>query len=90
MIARRTVLAGGLALAAGPALAQGGTRIFAAASLQTALTRIAAGYRGPGAPPNFGLGLWVAKRNMEAVGGSIEASNRRGGGFIVSLGLPLA
>lgn len=46
--------------------------------------------RGPGAPPNFGLGLWVAKRNMEAVGGSIEASNRRGGGFIVSLGLPLA
>jgi hypothetical protein len=33
MIARRTVLAGGLALAAGPALAQAGTRIFAAASL---------------------------------------------------------
>jgi len=39
---------------------------------------------------NFGLGLWVAKRNMESVGGTIEAANRRGGGFIVTLGLPLA
>jgi two-component system sensor histidine kinase ChvG len=46
--------------------------------------------RGAGAPANFGLGLWVARRNMEAVGGSIEAANRRGGGFIVTLGLPLA
>lgn len=39
--------------------------------------------------PNFGLGLWVAKRNMEAVGGAIEAANRPGGGFIVTLSLPL-
>ncbi|MCE3289880.1 MAG: molybdate transporter substrate-binding protein, partial [Caulobacter sp.] len=56
MIARRTVLAGGLALAAGPALAQGGTRVFAAASLQTALTKIAAGHRGPGAPLRVSFG----------------------------------
>ena len=64
MIARRTVLAGGLALAAGPALAQAGTRIFAAASLQTALTKIAAGYRGPGAPlrPSFGASSAMARQ----------------------------
>ncbi len=64
MIARRTVLAGGLALAAGPALAQAGTRIFAAASLQTALTKIAADYRGPGAPlrPSFGASSAMARQ----------------------------
>lgn len=45
--------------------------------------------RHDGALPNFGLGLWLAKRNMEAVGGTIEAANRPGGGFIVTLGLPL-
>jgi two-component system sensor histidine kinase ChvG len=39
--------------------------------------------------PNFGLGLWVARRNVEAVGGSIQAANRPGGGFIVTLSLPL-
>lgn len=64
MIARRTVLAGGLALAASPALSQAGTRIFAAASLQTALTKIAAGYRGPGAPlrPSFGASSAMARQ----------------------------
>jgi two-component system sensor histidine kinase ChvG len=45
---------------------------------------------GGGTSGNFGLGLWVAKRNMDSVGGTIEAANRRGGGFIVTLGLPLA
>jgi len=57
MIARRTVLAGGLALVAGSALArQRETRIFAAASLQTALTRIAAGYPGPSGPMQVSFG----------------------------------
>lgn len=68
MIARRTVLAGGLALAAGPAFAQGGLRIFAAASLQTALAKIAAGYRGPGAPLNVSFGASSAMARQIAQG----------------------
>lgn len=43
-----------------------------------------------GGPANFGLGLWLAKRNVEAVGGSISAANRPGGGFIVTIILPAA
>ncbi|WP_298722863.1 ATP-binding protein [uncultured Ferrovibrio sp.] len=39
-------------------------------------------------PDNFGLGLWLAKRNIESVGGSIVAANRPGGGFIVTIILP--
>lgn len=65
MIARRSVLAAGLALTAGPVLAQrAGVRIFAAASLQTALTKIAAGYRGPGAPlrPTIGASSAMARQ----------------------------
>jgi two-component system sensor histidine kinase ChvG len=34
---------------------------------------------------NFGIGLWVARRNLEAVGGGIAAVNRSGRGFAVSL-----
>ncbi|WGM41148.1 molybdate ABC transporter substrate-binding protein [Caulobacter sp. NIBR1757] len=68
MIARRTVLAAGLALAAGPALARGGIRIFAAASLQTALTRIAAGYRGSGAPLRLSFGASSAMARQIAQG----------------------
>ena len=68
MIARRTLLAGGLALTASPAFAQAGTRIFAAASLQTALTRIAAGYRGPGAPLRLSFGASSAMARQIAQG----------------------
>lgn len=68
MIARRTVLAGGLALAAGPALAQRETRIFAAASLQTALTKVAAGYRGPGSPLRISFGASSAMARQIAQG----------------------
>lgn len=69
MIARRTLLAGGLALAAGPALAQPpGTRIFAAASLQTALTRIAAAYRGSGGPLRLSFGASSAMARQIAQG----------------------
>lgn len=39
---------------------------------------------------NFGLGLWVAKRNLEALGGSISAANKPEGGFMVTLLLPIA
>lgn len=68
MIARRTVLGGGLALAAGPVLAKGGVRVFAAASLQTALTRIAAAYRGPGAPLQVSFGASSAMARQIAQG----------------------
>jgi molybdate transport system substrate-binding protein len=68
MIARRTVLAGGLALAAGPTLAAGGVRIFAAASLQTALTKIAASWRGPGAPLQLSFGASSAMARQIAQG----------------------
>ncbi len=65
MITRRSVLAAGLALTAGPVMAKpAGVRLFAAASLQTALTKIAAGYRGPGAPlrPTFGASSAMARQ----------------------------
>jgi len=39
---------------------------------------------------NFGLGLWVARRNLEAVGGGIAAANRPARGFRVMLVMPVA
>jgi two-component system sensor histidine kinase ChvG len=39
---------------------------------------------------HFGIGLWVARRNVEALGGSIEAENRRPQGLLVRVRLPLA
>lgn len=39
---------------------------------------------------HFGIGLWIARRNLEAVGGSIHAQNRLGGGLSVVMHLPLA
>src|SRR4029079_11199606 len=33
---------------------------------------------------HFGLGLWIVRRNVEALGGSIAAANREGGGFAVT------
>lgn len=38
---------------------------------------------------NFGIGLWIVRRNIEAMGGSVSARNRAQGGFIVSARLPL-
>jgi two-component system, OmpR family, sensor histidine kinase ChvG len=39
----------------------------------------------PGGPPkpgaNFGVGLWIVRRNVEAMGGQVRASNRPGGGL---------
>lgn len=36
-----------------------------------------------------GLGLWIVKRNIEALGGRVTANNRIGGGFSVRIVLPL-
>lgn len=35
-----------------------------------------------------GLGLWIVKRNIEALGGRVDAGNRIGGGFSVTVTLP--
>ena len=37
-----------------------------------------------------GLGLWIAKNFIEAVGGSIATENREGGGAVFAIGLPQA
>ena len=39
--------------------------------------------------PHFGLGLWVVRRNAEALGGRVEAENRREGGCRMRVILPL-
>lgn len=39
-------------------------------------------------PGNFGIGLWVARRNAEALGGSMIALNRPTGGLEVEIRLP--
>ncbi len=48
----------------------------------------AAGGRRGGA--HLGLGLWVVRRNVEAMGGVVAAENRAQGGFRVIVALPLA
>lgn len=37
---------------------------------------------------HFGLGLWIVKRNLEAVGGTVAARNRAIGGLEVAIRLP--
>ena len=37
-----------------------------------------------------GLGLWIAKNFADAVGGTLSAGNRQGGGAVFTLALPLA
>ena len=44
---------------------------------------------GEGAP-HFGIGLWIARRNVEALGGAIRAENRRPNGLLMRVTLPLA
>ena len=39
---------------------------------------------------NFGIGLWVARRNVEAMGGAIQAQTRPSGGLRIVITLPLA
>ena len=38
---------------------------------------------------HFGIGLWLVRRNVEAIGGSARAENRAGGGLEVHVRLPL-
>lgn len=40
--------------------------------------------------PNFGIGLWVVRRNVEAIGGSVRAENREGGGLRLRVEIPRA
>ena len=42
----------------------------------------------PGRPPHSGLGLWMVRRNVEALGGEVRAANRSGGGLTVAILLP--
>ena len=37
---------------------------------------------------HFGIGLWIVRRNVEAIGGSVAAENGPGGGLRVRLRLP--
>jgi two-component system sensor histidine kinase ChvG len=38
---------------------------------------------------NFGVGLWIVRRNIEALRGRVHARNRPGGGLEVTIELPL-
>ena len=44
---------------------------------------------GPG-ERHFGIGLWIVRRNIQAVGGTVVADNRDGGGLRIRVRLPLA
>jgi two-component system sensor histidine kinase ChvG len=37
---------------------------------------------------NAGLGLWIVRRNVEALGGRVSAFNRADGGLCVRITLP--
>ncbi|HTR87016.1 MAG TPA: ATP-binding protein, partial [Reyranella sp.] len=43
-----------------------------------------------GQSPHSGLGLWIARRHVEALGGRVSASNRPGGGLSIVIVLPRA
>ena len=40
--------------------------------------------------PHQGIGLWIVRRNLQAIGGQTWAENRKGGGLAVIMGLPVA
>ncbi|CAA7616769.1 HAMP domain-containing sensor histidine kinase [Magnetospirillum sp. UT-4] len=42
----------------------------------------------PSGAPHFGIGLWIVRRNLASVGGSVEARNRASGGLRVTVTLP--
>ena len=44
----------------------------------------------PSGAPHFGIGLWIVRRNVAAVGGTVEARNRAEGGLRVTIALPSA
>jgi two-component system, OmpR family, sensor histidine kinase ChvG len=44
----------------------------------------------PSGQPHFGIGLWIVRRNVAAIGGTVEARNRDGRGLRVTVTLPAA
>ncbi len=44
----------------------------------------------PSGAPHFGIGLWIVRRNVAAIGGTVEARNRDHGGLRVTVTLPAA
>lgn len=42
------------------------------------------------ASPHMGIGLWIVRRNLQAIGGSIRAENRPDGGLAMVMRFPLA
>ncbi|HLO77619.1 MAG TPA: ATP-binding protein [Magnetospirillum sp.] len=44
----------------------------------------------PSGAPHFGIGLWIVRRNVDAIGGTVEARNRTEGGLRVTVALPAA
>ncbi len=42
-----------------------------------------------GGGAHFGMGLWIVRRNVEAIGGRVYAENRPGGGLKVVIHLPI-
>jgi two-component system sensor histidine kinase ChvG len=43
-----------------------------------------------GEAPHYGLGLWIVRRNAEAMGGKAWAGHAPGGGLAITVALPLA
>jgi two-component system sensor histidine kinase ChvG len=43
-----------------------------------------------GQEAHFGIGLWIARRNVEALGGMVRAEHRAPHGLLVRISLPLA
>ena len=39
---------------------------------------------------HFGIGLWIVRRNLQAIGGEVHAENRDAGGLTVAMRMPLA
>jgi two-component system sensor histidine kinase ChvG len=46
--------------------------------------------RNDGLDTHFGIGLWIARRNVEALGGTIRAENLHPNGLLMHVRLPLA
>jgi two-component system sensor histidine kinase ChvG len=42
-----------------------------------------------GGEAHYGIGLWIVRRNVESLGGRVEAENRAQGGLRVRILLPL-
>jgi len=60
-------------------------RASESAGKETAAVKAGASHR----PTHLGLGLWIVRRNVEAMGGVVVAENRAEGGFRVVVALPL-